>query len=314
MTTFDHDDHSAHAWLFLAAGDDRQHAGNRGYDDQPDTHYSWDSTVPNHANPHVGDRIALWDKRVLLGMSVIDRIDSTSGLKTLNRCPSGGSASMKERKRSKPRFRCSRCASEFEMPAMVERAVTVYRSSHEAGFTDLRGELDASTLRDCCHSPKSQLSLRPLNWARFLAELGNRSATRLTNTSHAAAVAGGHRRSTCRVRIGQAAFRGELLRAFGYECAFTGPAPPQALEAAHLYSYARHETHDTHGALLLRRDIHRLFDEGLLAIDPANLTIDLSPELGVYPVYEGLQGARPHVEFSKRQRVWLALHWEQHRE
>lgn len=35
------------AWLLLAVGDDRQPGGNEGYDDAPESHYSWDSTVPN---------------------------------------------------------------------------------------------------------------------------------------------------------------------------------------------------------------------------------------------------------------------------
>lgn len=37
------------AWLCLAVSGRRQHGGNDGYDDNPSSHYSWDSTVPNHA-------------------------------------------------------------------------------------------------------------------------------------------------------------------------------------------------------------------------------------------------------------------------
>lgn len=51
------------AWLLFAAGDDRQHGGNDGYDDQPDSYYSWDSTVPNHAALQAGDVVVLWDGR-----------------------------------------------------------------------------------------------------------------------------------------------------------------------------------------------------------------------------------------------------------
>ena len=50
------------AWLMLAVGDNRQHAGNEGYDDDPATHYSWDDTVPNCSRPRPGQRIVLWDK------------------------------------------------------------------------------------------------------------------------------------------------------------------------------------------------------------------------------------------------------------
>ena len=60
------------AWLMIAAGDDRQHGGNEGYEDKPDEYYSWDDTVANHARPTAGDQIVLWNKKLLLGASVID--------------------------------------------------------------------------------------------------------------------------------------------------------------------------------------------------------------------------------------------------
>lgn len=59
------------AWLVLAVGADRVGAPG-GYDDEPSSRYVWDSTVPNHASLAVGDVIALWDKKMLLGVSVIE--------------------------------------------------------------------------------------------------------------------------------------------------------------------------------------------------------------------------------------------------
>src|SRR5687767_681397 len=48
-------DRAPRAWLLMAAGDNRGHGGNSGYDDQIDAYYSWDSNVPNHKNLRVGD-------------------------------------------------------------------------------------------------------------------------------------------------------------------------------------------------------------------------------------------------------------------
>lgn len=59
------------SWLMLAVGEDRQHGGNDGYDDSPFTHYSWDDTVPNHGAVRPGDRLAIWNKRTLLGISTV---------------------------------------------------------------------------------------------------------------------------------------------------------------------------------------------------------------------------------------------------
>lgn len=51
-------------------------------------------------------------------------------------------------------------------------------------------------------------------------------------------IGGGHTVRQVSVRIGQPAFRAELVRKYGSVCAFSGPAPSEALEACHLYSYA----------------------------------------------------------------------------
>jgi N-acyl homoserine lactone hydrolase len=45
------------------------------------------------------------------------------------------------------------------------------------------------------------------------------------------------------------------------------------LEAAHLYSYAASGVHHLDGGLLMRRDVHRLFDLGHHAVRPNSLTL-----------------------------------------
>jgi hypothetical protein len=52
-----------------------RHKGRRNGAHAPESHYSWDSTVPNHAALSAGDAIAVWDKQQLLGASVIEEIE-----------------------------------------------------------------------------------------------------------------------------------------------------------------------------------------------------------------------------------------------
>src|SRR5688572_20810641 len=94
------------AWLALAVGDGRQHGGNDGYDDDPAVYYSWDDRVPNHSGPSEGDAIVLWNKRHLLGASIIDAIELGVAKKTLYTCPLCGRAGIKERKTLRPAFKC----------------------------------------------------------------------------------------------------------------------------------------------------------------------------------------------------------------
>jgi hypothetical protein len=68
------------------------------------------------------------------------------------------------------------------------------------------------------------------------------------------------------LRRGQSAFRAALLDAYGGRCAITGCAVEAVLEAAHIIPYQGEQTNDVRNGLLLRADIHTLFDLGLIAI------------------------------------------------
>lgn len=83
-------------------------------------------------------------------------------------------------------------------------------------------------------------------------------------------------------RRGQGQFRQQLLEAYGEKCAFSSYSPKEALEAAHIIPYCGAETNHVTNGLLLRADIHTLFDQNLISIDTSNLTnwvVIMSPTL-----------------------------------
>ncbi len=69
-------------------------------------------------------------------------------------------------------------------------------------------------------------------------------------------------------RLGQGAFR--ILVTDGYErrCAFTGERTLPALDAAHIRPFSHVLEHRPDNGLLLRRDLHALFDRGYLTVTP----------------------------------------------
>ena len=71
-----------------------------------------------------------------------------------------------------------------------------------------------------------------------------------------------------RIRRGQPAFRAALLEAYAKRCVITGCAVEDVLEAAHVTPHRGQLTNHVSNGLLLRTDIHTLFDCGLLAIHP----------------------------------------------
>ena len=82
----------------------------------------------------------------------------------------------------------------------------------------------------------------------------------------------------------------EMLARYGEISPFAGPQPPGALEAAHLYLYSVNPEHHVRGGLLLRCDLHALFDRWLIAIDPGSWSIQDRPELARYPSLAALAG------------------------
>jgi putative restriction endonuclease len=92
-------------------------------------------------------------------------------------------------------------------------------------------------------------------------------------------------------RWGQAGFRAALLDAYRGRCAITGYDAAESLEAAHLRPYRGPESNVVSNGLLLRADIHTLFDLPLLAVDPATRTVVIS-KLLAGTRYEALSGSQ----------------------
>jgi len=67
-------------------------------------------------------------------------------------------------------------------------------------------------------------------------------------------------------RLGQGVFRVAVTEAYGRACAVTGEHSLPALEAAHIKPFALEGPHTVRNGLLLRSDLHRLFDRGYLTV------------------------------------------------
>jgi len=91
-----------------------------------------------------------------------------------------------------------------------------------------------------------------------------------------------------KIRRGQTKFREQLLAAYGRVCAVTECKIVDLLEAAHIQPHAIEPNYSVTNGLLLRADIHTLFDLNLLSID-SRFRICLAPELrkSEYRCYDG---------------------------
>ena len=69
-------------------------------------------------------------------------------------------------------------------------------------------------------------------------------------------------------RLGQGGFRVAISDIYSRSCAVSGEHSLPALEAAHIRPYAEGGSHEIGNGILLRADIHRLFDQGFVTVTP----------------------------------------------
>jgi putative restriction endonuclease len=79
-------------------------------------------------------------------------------------------------------------------------------------------------------------------------------------------------------RLGQQAFKAVVLDAYHRRCAITGTHIPPVLQAAHVRPVTRGGEHRLDNGLLLRSDVHTMFDRGYLGVDPRYRLV-VSPRL-----------------------------------
>jgi putative restriction endonuclease len=114
-------------------------------------------------------------------------------------------------------------------------------------------------------------------------------------------------------RRGQPEFRAALMRAYGGLCAVTRCDAVDALEAAHLKPYRGPASNVVTNGLLLRSDIHTLFDLHLIAINPDTYEIALSPRLHgtQYASLAGIRLLEPKQDSERPSRRVLLSRWDE---
>jgi HNH endonuclease len=246
--------------------------GVLAYPDELGVRYVYDTTVPNGRYVAEGDLAVIRDDRYVFGAG----------------------------------WRCSKCATEFDVRGEEELTVQVFTANYSRTFRLADRPFPVNALNPVYLSHSQQNAIRRLDPVAVRQVLESHLATGEpwweTHVREDGRIPGGHGVGLSKTRVGQQRFREAMLARFGEVCAFTGPQPPGALEAAHLYFYSKNPEHDSHGGLLLRSDLHALFDRWLITIDPATWTIQISPELKRYPDLAELDGQAVQLPENLRPR------------
>jgi len=107
-----------------------------------------------------------------------------------------------------------------------------------------------------------------------------------------------------RPRLGQGGFRLKIKSIYG-KCAVSGEHSTPVLEAAHIRPYSEAGSHEIKNGILLRSDIHKLYDRGYVTVDP-DYTFRVSSRLK-----DEFNNGKTYYELENR-KIWLPgdpEHW-----
>ena len=114
-------------------------------------------------------------------------------------------------------------------------------------------------------------------------------------------------------RLGQGSFRLIVTDSYERRCAFTNSPVLHVLDAAHIRPYSSGGTHAPSNGILLRQDLHTLFDRGYMTVTP-NHQIEVSPRIRE-EFHNGKEYYKLHGEimrlpkYGERQRSPDSLRW-----
>ncbi len=117
-------------------------------------------------------------------------------------------------------------------------------------------------------------------------------------------------------RLGQGSFRLVVTDNYDRRCAVTGGRTLPVLEAAHIKPFALVQHHDPRNGLLLRSDVHTLFDLGYVTVTPEHRfevgrRLKENWENGrVYYEYHGQPIRLPRAAERRPDPAYLAWHAE----
>ena len=289
------------------------------YDDELGSHYSYDDRVGNWKQVKIGDVVIVRQGDFAAGWAIIQSVEVTQAPKITRRCPKCKQTELSVRKTKIPAVKCQNCGEEF---AEIEAYVTtdtvtqlcaVYRDTwHEAARP-----VHYSRIADFQVNNARMNAIRELDGLRIQTLLNEMTGPKfdfrtLYTPQDIQLIVGGHQEVIMKRRRGQRQFRFEMMQRFGEECAISGVQPPQVLEAAHLYSYANVGVHRTDGGLLLRRDLHSLFDNFFITIDPVDWKVKADPYLKGFESYRHLDGHSVLLQDDRRpSELLVGEHFEQ---
>lgn len=300
-----------------------------GYDDDLTTKYVYDDAVPNHKKVSEGDWAVIVNKENILGFSRIEKIETKSAKKTRRRCPICGSTNYTDRKTRTPRYRCNN-GDEFEELNSEVVDIVKYVAYYGESFIYPRKEFPVNGLRPYFvnnYNRNNSIQLLDFNFFNnyftsiprqlrsglklYLLPIEAKSVNDAPNYEPRDEDERATISRQIKERRGQKKFRDALRILYGNACMVTDCKILDVLEAAHIKPYRGEKDNHASNGLLLRTDIHTLYDLDLIGINNETLVINVHQSIrrDGYEMYDGLllKGCKVHKPSGEA----LSLRWRQ---
>lgn len=284
------------SWAFKTINKkDLRYHGNNGYEDNPIESYSYDNFVANHKQVKEGDIAIIYDRAKIIGIAEITKLTQVDSMKKINQCPIENCKPEKLRKRDRfiPKWKCSN-HHEFDEPMAKIIPVVKYTAFYAGHFKKVTAKVVELENKIINHNKQLSIQEVKFEWAKKLLEggeytdcLGEDEADEpaaLFNKEDLREIVN----RSIKQRRGQHTFRKNLLSKSNC-CAITKCIILDLLETAHIFPYRNSSHNHPSNGILLRADIHTLFDLNMIAINPSTHKVHISAKLvgSEYSAFEG---------------------------
>jgi putative restriction endonuclease len=317
-------------WALKSVADkDVTYKSTNGYKDEIETKYVYDDAVANHKQIKSGDIAVIIDKKKVLGLAKILEVVEFKGKKERRRCPICRSTNYEARITKTPEYRCNK-GHEFAAPDSEEIEVKKYEAYYSSSFILPKELVTIDKLKPFYHNGYNRnMSMQNISedfFAKyyevemnvlkenFIYPSAEESENYLgdviednyvpTNKDERPKIF-----QAIYARRGQQKFRDSLRELYGDKCMITGCEILDVIEAAHINPYRGEKDNDATNGLLLRSDIHTLFDLDLIGIEPKEMKVHLNEAIKKEG-YEILQNKFLIVGGKKPSQDALEIRWQ----
>ena len=274
--------------------------------------YTYETNDRSKKQIAANDLLFLRDQKRLLAVAHVESVSTEKRERVVPTCPVCGVTKVEMRKKRDIPYRCFN-GHQFAEQAEVRQMTIVHTAFFAHECVKITAPIEPSELRPfettnskhiklkladitglCGYVARRDHNIAPIlrSWLRSRTlELGERDADTIEASPLSVMDEQDRPFQAIRARRGVASFREKLINRYGARCMISGCNVLGFLEACHVSKYQGTEDNHPANGILLRSDLHTLFDLDLIGINPADMSVTIHADL-LNTEYQKFAGTR----------------------